>query len=111
MDKQRAVLIEAMVRKAVALGKLRCLENVNAGSTDDQLREEMHKLYLDLGKFADYVDLKVRQRSLNITYFLCTNLGLGCFVFLRWVGRTVATLAQLPFAASRPYVQIAAASV
>lgn len=60
MDKQRLLLMEAMVRKAVALGKLRCFESTTE-STDDQLRGEIHTLYLDLGKFADYADLKVRS--------------------------------------------------
>lgn len=63
MEKQRGTLIDALVRKAVAIGKQRVLAQ-RASFEDTELLEnllrQIHDLYLEAGKFTDYSDSKVR---------------------------------------------------
>lgn len=82
MDKQKSTLLEAYVRKAIALSKIRLIEafqnkvddetdtsledgtgttNTTASSTsiDAESLDELDNIYTEVGKFIDYADSKV----------------------------------------------------
>lgn len=61
MDKQKTTLLEAYVKKIIALGKLGIIE-VHQNKKEAQLPytlEEINELYTEVGKFVDYTDSKV----------------------------------------------------
>lgn len=80
MEKQKLVLIEAYVKKFIALSKLRAIEMksstksepgesliVGDQNMDEETRlktlsasdDELNDIYLEIGKFIDYMDAKV----------------------------------------------------
>lgn len=82
MDKQKSTLLEAYVRKAIALSKIRLIEafqnkvddetdsslddgtgtaNTSASSTSAAAEslDELDIIYTEVGKFIDYADSKV----------------------------------------------------
>lgn len=61
MDKQRSMLIDAIIRKTIAKAKLLLME-ANAKAEQEvrvPMRIEVHELFIEIGKFADYSDPKV----------------------------------------------------
>lgn len=69
MDKQKSCLLEAFVRKGVALSKLYLI-----GEDDEESPiDELNTIYIEIGKLIDYTDLKVAQFSLwhsfNLNYY------------------------------------------
>lgn len=61
MDKQKFTLLEAYVKKAVALSKLQLIEtfqNTDESTTNHSL-DELNNIYTEVGKFIDYCDAKV----------------------------------------------------
>jgi hypothetical protein len=61
MDKQKLTLLDAYVKKIIALSKLQIIDNKN--KVDDNETsvslEEFDSIYTDVGKFTDYTDTKV----------------------------------------------------
>lgn len=71
MEKQKATLLDAYVRKVIALGKIYVIEST-LGETDPSKRplvnlEDIDTIFLEVGKFIDTNDPKV---SLNYTQLL-----------------------------------------
>lgn len=67
MDKQKFTLLEAYVKKAVALSKLQLIETFQSAdeSTNHSL-DELNNIYTEVGKFIDYCDAKVGIISVNL---------------------------------------------
>lgn len=68
MEKQKATLLDAYVRKVIALGKIHLMES-KLGETDPLKKlsinlEDIDTLFLEVGKFIDTNDPKV---SSNLT--------------------------------------------
>lgn len=71
MDKQKSTLLDAYVRKMIAIGKLGLLEVQSA--TQKELKQlytadEIDTIYTEVGKFIDYTDTKVIHLSLWHAY-------------------------------------------
>lgn len=67
MDKQKSTLLDAYLRKIVAIGKLGLLEAQSAAQREvKQLysADEVDGIYTEAGKFSDYNDPKVIYLSL-----------------------------------------------
>lgn len=68
MDKQKSVLLDAYVRKIIALGKIGLIN----GQLDDAelpyTLDEIDTIYTEVGKFIDYTDSKVIYLSLWHAY-------------------------------------------
>ncbi|XP_037050800.1 tripeptidyl-peptidase 2 isoform X2 [Bradysia coprophila] len=65
MDKQKFTLLEAYVKKSVALSKLQLIETFQSAdeSTNHSL-DELNNIYTEVGKFIDYYDAKVQLITL-----------------------------------------------
>lgn len=60
MERQRTTLLDAYVRKAIALGKTDVIESTKTESYSRvAVLSEMDQIYLEIGKFIDYYDPKV----------------------------------------------------
>lgn len=73
MDKQKSTLLEAYVRKIIAVGKLRLLEAQTQTATQKDASqlytaEDIDAIYTEVGKFIDYTDPKVIYLSLWHAY-------------------------------------------
>lgn len=71
MDKQKTTLLDAYVRKAIALGKLSVIENLeNNQKTSAAVNiDAFNELYNDISMFIDPTDLKVLPRFLlSVSY-------------------------------------------
>lgn len=69
MDKQKFTLLEAYVKKAVALSKLQLIEtfqNTDESSSSTYSLDELNNIYTEVGKFIDYCDAKVGIISVNL---------------------------------------------
>ena len=62
MDKQKQWLIEAYVKKLIALSKIRVLKSFDNNVTETDPIDEIDKIFLEVGKFTDFNDSKVRIR-------------------------------------------------
>lgn len=65
MEKQKATLLDAYVRKVIALGKIHHIES-KLGETDPLKKlsinlEDIDSLFLEVGKFIDTNDPKVNS--------------------------------------------------
>lgn len=63
MDKQKTTLLDAYVRKVIALGKIHLIES-KQGETDSAKKsslnlDEIDAIFVELGKFVDVTDPKV----------------------------------------------------
>lgn len=61
MDKQKSTLLDAYVKKIIALGKLGIIE-IHQNKKDAKLPytlDEINEIYTEVGKFSDYTDSKV----------------------------------------------------
>lgn len=70
MDKQKSNLLEAYVRKAIALSKLFILDGgaaEKAAAGGDE-RDQLNSIYTDVGKFMAYTDAKVIMMTLWYSY-------------------------------------------
>lgn len=68
MDKQRSTLLDAYVRKFIALGKIFLIETKIGGMDPTKvdmtaLWSELDQIYTEIGKFIDYNDPKVKINS------------------------------------------------
>lgn len=66
MEKQKATLLDAYVRKVIALGKIHLIES-KLGETDPSKRpsvtlEDIDTIFLEVGKFIDTNDPKVSSK-------------------------------------------------
>lgn len=71
MDKQKSTLLDAYVRKIIALGKLGLLEAKSTTQKDAKqvhTADEIDAIYTEVGKFIDYTDPKVVYLSLWHAY-------------------------------------------
>lgn len=71
MDKQKAILLDAYVRKIIALGKLGLIEVQSANQKDAKqwyTNEDIDVIYAEVGKFIEYSDPKVIYLSLWHAY-------------------------------------------
>lgn len=71
MDKQKSTLLEAYVRKIIALGKLGLLDSQSATQKDAlsaYTADDIDAIYTEVGKFIDYTDPKVIYISLWHAY-------------------------------------------
>lgn len=69
MDKQRATLLEAYVRKAIALSKLYVIEGgANKIDNGDSAMDVLNSIYTDVGKFIAYYDSKVIMMTVWYCY-------------------------------------------
>lgn len=61
MDKQKTTLLDAYVRKSIALGKLGLIEKSETNQKTSEVYDldEFNEIYTEVGKFIDYTDLKV----------------------------------------------------
>lgn len=67
MDKQKSTLLEAYVKKTVALSKLQLIETFqNADESTNHSLDELNNIYTEVGKFIDYCDAKVGIISVNL---------------------------------------------
>lgn len=66
MDKQKSTLLDAYVRKMIALGKLGLNEAQSTSQKDvkQTYTDEIDAIYTEVGKFIDYTDPKVIYLSL-----------------------------------------------
>lgn len=80
MEKQRATLVEAMARKAIAYGKLIGIDLHEEGdeAQRDAWKQGLHDLYVEIGKYADYADLKVSVTGTGNCVFSGQNLMHVC---------------------------------
>lgn len=60
MDKQKQQLLEAYLKKAVAVGKLSVIQSVQFESSEAYDADELDDLMVDMMKFVDFNDCKVR---------------------------------------------------
>lgn len=63
MDKQKSNLLDAYVRKAVALGKINVIE-AKQSEIDSEVKitpvaDDIDAIFTEVGKFSDYYDQKV----------------------------------------------------
>lgn len=84
MDKQKGTLIDAYVRKIIALGKIGLIEN-HQSKKEPKLPytlDDIDTIYTEVGKFIDYTDSKVNPESReNITLIvLVANRQLLSFI-------------------------------
>lgn len=75
MDKQKATLLDAYVRKFIALGKIFLIETKIAGKDPTKvdmtaLWGELDLIYTEIGKFIDYNDPKVNILKIISTFLL-----------------------------------------
>lgn len=68
MEKQKTTLLEAYVRKIIALGKLGLLEVAQNDAKQVYTVEDIDAIYTEVGKFIDYTDSKVIYLSLWHAY-------------------------------------------
>lgn len=72
MDKQKATLLEAYVRKIIAVGKLGLIESQSPSVQKDAKQlysaDAIDIIYTEVGKFIDYTDPKVIYLSLWHAY-------------------------------------------
>lgn len=65
MDKQKTNLLDAYIRKAIALGKINLIElkQSEADSTKKAtaVADDIETIYAEVGKFTDYFDQKVNS--------------------------------------------------
>lgn len=71
MEKQRTTLLDAFVRKVIALGKIYLIES-KLGETDSSKRpsvtlEDIDTIFLEVAKFIDTNDTKVSSKFKNLT--------------------------------------------
>lgn len=61
MDKQKTTLLDAYLRKAIALGKLGLIEKCETKKESFAVFDlnEFNDIYTDVGKFIEYTDSKV----------------------------------------------------
>ncbi|KAJ6642678.1 Tripeptidyl-peptidase 2 [Pseudolycoriella hygida] len=65
MDKQKFTLLEAYVKKTVALSKLQLIKAFqDAEVNNDNSLDELNNIYTEVGKFIDYFDAKVQLITL-----------------------------------------------
>lgn len=80
MDKQKSTLLEAYVKKAIALSKLRLIETFQnketAGAAVGTL-DALDVVYTEVGKFIDYADGKV---SFFVPYYETVSAGHFCVI-------------------------------
>lgn len=70
MEKQKATLLDAYVRKVIALGKIYLIE-LKLGEADPSKRpsinlEDIDTIFLEVGKFIDSNDPKVSSYSTQL---------------------------------------------
>jgi hypothetical protein len=76
MDKQKQTLLDAYVRKIIALSKLQIIDGKNKVDDNEASSaslEEFDSIHTDVGKFTDYNDSKV---------MLCSFLYLYIYFFI-----------------------------
>lgn len=69
MDKQKFTLLDAYVKKIIALGKLSLIEihqNKSYAQLPYTLDEIDTEIYAEVGKFSDYTDSKVRLKIIAV---------------------------------------------
>lgn len=67
MDKQKFTLLEAYVKKSIALSKLQLIETFqSADEGTNHSLDELNNIYTEVGKFIDYCDAKVGIISVNL---------------------------------------------
>lgn len=76
MDKQKATLLDAYVRKVIALGKAYLIE-IKLNETDPSKKptvnlEEIDEIFIEVGKFIDTNDPKV-SLSCKPSYISCPD--------------------------------------
>lgn len=65
MDKQKSNLLDAYVRKVIALGKINLTElkqaEIDPNKKPTAVADDIDAIYTELGKFTDYNDQKVNK--------------------------------------------------
>lgn len=63
MDKQKTNLLDAYVRKAIALGKINMIESkqseIDSNVKITPVTEDIDAIFIEVGKFIEYTDQKV----------------------------------------------------
>lgn len=64
MDKQKNNLLDAYVRKTIALGKINLIESkqseIDSPKKPTAVADDIDAIYAEVGKFTDYTDQKVK---------------------------------------------------
>lgn len=70
MDKQKNNLLDAYVRKAIALGKINLIESkqseIESPKKPTAVGDDIDAIFTEVGKFSDYNDQKVHKRKRKI---------------------------------------------
>lgn len=78
MDKQKQQLLEAYLKKAVAIGKLLMLQSVQQEAAEAQNPDELDNIMVEATKFVDFNDTKVRtcfSREMSINPILADSIS------------------------------------
>lgn len=73
MDRQKSVLIDCLCRKGIALCRLYMLSNYSSEQEKSVTTEEIGNVWLDLLKFVDVNDSKVKTVSNCDLQFISNN--------------------------------------
>lgn len=70
MDKQKNLLMEAFVRKGVAISKVYVIDKIQSKefNKETELLDELEGIYMEIGKFIDLSDLKIIPFSVWHSY-------------------------------------------
>lgn len=70
MDRQKSVLIDCLCRKGIALCRLYLLVKHSNPEEKEISLEEIESVWVNLLKFVDVNDSKVRKNLLNLCYVM-----------------------------------------
>lgn len=77
MDKQKSNLLDAYVRKVIALGKINLTESkqaeIDSTKKPTAVADDIDAIYTELGKFTDYNDQKVNRIYIALEQVLIFN--------------------------------------
>jgi tripeptidyl-peptidase II len=89
MDKQKSQLLEAYVKKAVAVGKLALIKCVEQETSAAENEEDLTTLMVEITKFVDFNDPKVKLYSFYVVHFYA-NLCFCSIYCCQYGNRTFA---------------------